>query len=164
MGDYMVECGFTFTSALLDRINKNSTKTINLIGEIALFIILVGAIVMFVVDNIIIGIIALAIFALLLTSFILGNKSIARTNRGLLNQQVKINFNEENMTMQGYINGKQLYSTTFEYSGIKKVEIKQDLIYVYFDKKSAVVVPMASFKSNSDCEKAIELVSNNYVV
>ncbi|MBO5910350.1 MAG: YcxB family protein, partial [Clostridia bacterium] len=59
---------------------------------------------------------------------------------------------------------KVLYNATLEYNGIKKIVDKQGLIYLYFDKASAIVIPKSSFKTSEDYEKAMELAGNNYVV
>ncbi|MBQ7880677.1 MAG: YcxB family protein [Clostridia bacterium] len=160
----MIECKYNYTNSLLDKISKNSVKNINLFSEIAMFIILVGAVILFVTGNIVLGSIFLGIFVLLLISLIYTNKTIVKSNRILNGQQVQIVFNEYDMAMTTSLGNKVLYNATFDYKAIKKVSEKQDLIYVYFDKTSVIVIPKLSFKTNEDYLKATQLINNNYVV
>lgn len=160
----MVECNFTYTNELLDKISRVSTKKINLISEIAIGIILIGVFVLFATSNILLGFIFLAIFAMLLVSIIFINRSIIKSNRMLLNQNISIVFNEENMKMKAIMGDRVVYSASFEYSAVIKVENLQELTYVYFNKSSVIVIPKSSFQTQDDYEKAMQLVANNYVI
>ncbi|MBO5910554.1 MAG: hypothetical protein J6Q15_03500, partial [Clostridia bacterium] len=62
----MVECSFKYTHDLLAKISKASTKNMDLFSEIAMFIILVGSVVMFIIGNTLLGIIFSVIFIALL--------------------------------------------------------------------------------------------------
>ena len=160
----MIEAKFEYTNSLLSQINANTTKKSNLINEIALFIILVGAVICFVVENVWFGVSLLVIFAALIVSLVIANRSVARVNRPLLGQKVRVMFDKAEMHMFGTRGDKLLYTTTFDYKAIKKVEQRQNLIYIFFDKLSVVIVPKTSFKTEEDYKKAFELISNNYVV
>lgn len=160
----MIESNFEYTEGLLNKINTSTLKKWNLINEILMAIILAGSVVLFVTGNTAISIIGTVVFVLLATTLVLFNKAIARSNKILLNQQIKIVFNQNNMVMTSKLGDKQLYNATFEYSAIKKVVNKQGLSYVYFDKKSIIIIPQDSFKTFDEYKTAMELISNNYVV
>ncbi|MFQ6724391.1 MAG: YcxB family protein, partial [Clostridia bacterium] len=91
-------------------------------------------------------------------------RAVNSYNRVLIGQKVNMVFNESNMTMTTKIGEKVLYRANFQYSAIKKVVSKQDLVFVYFDNTSVVVIPKYSFKTRQDYKRAMELVGNNYVV
>ena len=160
----MIEAKFEYTRNFLNQINLNATKKSNLINEIALFVILVSAIVCFVVKNIWFGVSLSVVFVGLLVGIIFTNKTLARTNRPLLGQKVRVMFDESEMHMVGTLGDKVLYTSTFDYKAVKRVEEKQDLIYIFFNKTAVIVVPKSSFKTEADYKKAFELISNNYVV
>lgn len=160
----MIECNFIYSNELLNKINKTTTKNINIFSEIAMFLILVGTVVLFVMGQNLLGAIFVVIFVLLLISLIFTNKSFEKANYVLMGQNVNVIFNEESMQMTASLNDKVMYNATFEYSAIKKFAIKNDLIYVYFDKTSIIIIPKLAFKVADDYEKAIQLIGNNYLV
>jgi len=160
----MVESNFKYTNELLKKINSNATKNINLFCQIAMLIILMGSGVLFVTHNFMLGAIFAVIFVGLVVCLVLTNKTIANANRVLLGQKINIKFDENSMKMIASLNDKVLYNATFEYKAIKKVVEKQGVAYIYFDKTSAIVVPKNSFETSSAYEKAMQLVSNNYIV
>ncbi len=160
----MIESNFEYTQNLLKKINTNATAKSNLINEIAMVVIAVGELVAFIMDNIFVAItLMLIFFALGIASFFTA-KSIEASNSKLQGQSVKVLFDKESMHVTGLDGKKEIYNAVFEYKAIKKTEIKKDLIYIYFSSTSVVIVPKSSFKTAEDCQKAIELVSNNYVV
>lgn len=160
----MIEAKFEYTSQFLNKLNKGAVKKNNLINEIAMFIVLAAAVVGFIIGNTFMGISLIVVFGALLTSFVLSNIAISKSNMQLLGQKVNIEFGASNMKMVGTIGDKVLYDTTFEYKAIKKVEVRQDIVYIFFDSKSVITVPQTAFKTNEDYRKATELISNNYVV
>lgn len=160
----MIECGFAYTENLLNAINTDSTRKANLINEISIFVILLCSIILFLTHNIALGVIFSIIFVVLSIGLFLTNKAIAKSNKMLLGQQIRIKFNDSNMVMTCKFGDKTLYNTTFEYNAIKKILNKKDLIYLYFDKNSAVIIPKLSFKSNKDLNRALELIGNNYII
>lgn len=160
----MIESSFEYTTELLNKINRNVVKKSNIINEIAMLIILVGAVVGFIVGNKVIGISLIVVFVGLLISLVFTGKAIAGANRALLGQKVNITFSDVDMHMTGLIGDKAIYNASFEYKAIKKVNVVQDLIYIYFDRSSVIIVPKNSFKTSEECEKVIQLTSNNYVV
>lgn len=160
----MIECSFEYNFNLLQKINNNTLKKYNIINEILIGLIFIAIAVMFVVGNIILGIILSITSACLIASLIFTNISIKKSNNILLGQRVKVVFKEDDMNMTGLLGDKVLYKTTIEYSVIKKVVEKSEFVYVYLDKKSIIVIPKASFKTTQDYKKAIELAGNNYVV
>ena len=160
----MVESNFEYTDNLIKKVNANAIKKYNLIIEIAMFIILLGAVVLFVTGNTVLGVIAGAIFAILLVSLVFANMSITKSNRVLIGQNVNIVFNDTKMTMTTKLGNKVLYRANFDYNAITSVKHGADLIVVHFNKVSAVIIPKTSFKTSQDCTKAIQLMGNNYVV
>ena len=160
----MIESSFEYTSGLINKINKISIKKYNAIVEIAMFIILLGAGILFITHNTIMGVIASVIFVILLISLILSNMSINRSNHVLIGQAVKVVFNDDEMSMLTTLGNKVLYKAKFEYAAVKSVKEYKDLVFIYFNKTSAVIVPKTSFRTSQDCQKAVELVSNNYTV
>jgi ABC-type uncharacterized transport system permease subunit len=160
----MIESNFEYTEKLINNINTASIKKYNLGIEIAMFIILLGAVVLFVTSNTLIGVICSAIFIMLLISLVFANLSITKSNRVLVGQRVNIIFNEDNMVMTSKLGEKVLYKANFEYKAIKKVKDNQDLVFVYFDKVSVIIIPKTSFKTSKECKKAMELIGNNYVI
>lgn len=160
----MVESKFEYTENLINKINTASIKKYNLLNEIAMAIVLIGTVILFVTSNIVLGVIFSAIFVLLLIGLIFTNKDIARSNRVLVGQQVNVVFNESNMRMITKLGNKTLYNVKFEYNTIRKIDAKTDLVFVYFNKSSAIVLPKSSFKTNGDLTRAMELMYNNYVI
>lgn len=160
----MIEGNFEYTTGLLKKINSNAVRKSNLVNEIAMLVIAVGAVVAFILDNVFIGISLAVVFVALGVSLMFTGKSIARANNRLLGQKVKLVFSNTDMHMTGLAGEVALYNVSFEYKAIKKVSIKQDIIYIYFDRNSVIIIPKSSFKTSEDCENVIELVSNNYVV
>ncbi len=163
-GWVMIKCKFEYTEGLLKKINTTSLKVSNLINELLLFIILVGSVILFVTGNLVLGIVLAVVFVLFAVSLYLFNEAIYKSNIILRGQQVHILFNEGNMDMSCSRGENQLYKANFEYVAIKKLEVKQDLIYVYFDKKSVIIIPKLAFTTETDYNKAIELLGNNYMV
>ena len=160
----MIESKFEYTETLINKINTASVKKYNLFNEIAMFIILLGAVILFVTSNIVLGVIFSVIFVMLLISLIFANKDIAKSNRVLVGQRVNIVFGESNMRMTTKLGNKVLYNATFEYNAIKKIDTKTDLVYVYFNKSAVVIMPKNSFKTSSELTRSMELMHNNYVV
>ena len=96
--------------------------------------------------------------------FISANKSVERSNRGLLGQQINLSFAESELIMTANLGKETLYTAKFDYATVKSVKVKSSLIYIKFDKNSVVVVPKSAFKTEADFVKALERVSNNYVM
>lgn len=160
----MIESNFEYTPDLLKKINANAASKSNLVNEIAMFVIAVGAVVAFIVGNTFVGFSLVALFGALIVSLIFTAKSIEKSNSRLLGQKVRLVFGEDSVEMFGIGGDTATYNAKFEYKAISKTEIKKDLIYVYFGRNSIIVIPKNSFKTEEECEKVIELVSNNYVV
>jgi len=160
----MIESKFEYTQTLINKINTSSVRKYNLFNEIAMFILLLSAIILFISGKILLGVIFSAIFIMLLVSLIFANKDIARSNRVLVGQRINVVFGKESMKMTAKLGNRVLYNATFEYNAIKKINEKSDLVYVYFDKKTVVVLPKNSFKTSSDLTTALELMSNNYLI
>lgn len=160
----MIESNFEYTENLINKINTNSVKRYNLVIEIAMFVIFLSAVVLFVTGNILLGVIFSVIFAILLASVIITNRGIAKNNRILVGQRVSVKFNDSDMLMTAKLGNKVIYNAKLEYGAVKKIVERQDLIFIYFGKESAVVVPKSSFKTGEDYQKAMQFVGNNYVV
>lgn len=161
----MIEAKFEYSYQYIKDLNKSTMKTYNLIGEIALFLILCGIGIMFAVArNVLLGVLASVTFVMLLVGFVIANKSVERSNRGLLGQQVKVSFAENEMIMTASVGGETLYTAKFEYAAIKSVKVKNNLMYIKFDKTSVVIIPKLGFKKDADFVKALEYASNNYVI
>ena len=161
----MIEAKFEYSYKYVKDLNKSIMKTYNLIGEISLFFILCAVCIMFaVVGSILMGVLASITFVSLLVSFVFANKAVERSNRILVGQRVKISFDVNMMTMSASLGGETLYNAKFDYSAVKSVKVKDNLIYISFDKKSVVIIPKAGFKTEADFVKALEYVSNNYVI
>jgi len=160
----MIKCGFEYSFNLLQKINSNTLKRYNIINEILIGLIFVAIAVMFVVGNIVLGVILSITTVFLITSLIFTNISIKKSNNILLGQRVEVVFDEKKMNTTGLLGDKVLYKTNIEYSVIKKVIDKPEFIYIYLDKKSIIIIPKASFKTVEDYKQAFELASNNYVV
>ena len=127
----MIESNFEYTESLIKKINTASIRKYNLMIEIAMFIILLGAVILFVTGNTAMGVICCLIFIMLLISLVFANISITKSNRVLVGQRVNIIFNEENMMMTTKLGEKVLYKANFEYNAIKKVEKKISVRYNY---------------------------------
>ena len=161
----MIEANFEYSYQYIKELNNSTMRTYNLIGQIALFLILCGACILFsVARNILLGVLAAVTFVILLVGFVCANKAVQRSNRALLGQQVKVKFGENEMIMTASMGDEALYTAKFEYAAIKSVKAKNDLMYIMFDKKSAVVVPKLAFKTEAEFVKVLERVSNNYVM
>ena len=161
----MIEAKFEYTHRFIKELNTSTMRTYNLIGQIALFLILCGAVIMFAVArNILLGVLASVTFVVLLVGFVCANKAVERSNRGLLEQQIKVNFGENEMTMTSSVGGQILYNAKFDYTTVKGVKLNNNLMYIKFDKNSVVVIPKSGFKTEADFIKALERVSNNYVM
>ena len=160
-----MEAKFEYSYNYIKDLNKSSMKTYNMIAHIALFLMLCGVGVMFAVArNIFLGVTAAVTFVILLVGFVFANKSVERANLTLLGQQVKITFGEEEMIMTAKLGKDTLYTAKFAYAVVKSVKVKDDLAYVKFDKTQVLVIPKAGFKTEADFTKAIEYLSNNYVI
>lgn len=160
----MIESNFEYTENLINKINACVIKKYNLFTEIAMFIILLSCVVLFITHNVMLGIIFCIIFICLLVSLIISNKGIEKSNKILIGQQVKVVFNEHNIGMTTKLGNRILYNAKFEYNAIKKVDEKKDLMFIYFDKISAIIVPRTSFKTSEEYKKAVELAVNNYTI
>ena len=160
----MVESNFEYTEVLIKKINTNAIKKCGLITEIAMFFILLGAVVLFVTGNTIMGVISSIIFAVLLASLVFTNLSINKSNCVLVGQRVNVVFNDTKISMTTKLGNRVLYRANFDYNAVKSVKVTGDLIYIYFNKSSVVIVPKTSFKTSQDCKTALELVGNNYVI
>ena len=161
----MIEAKFEYSYEYINELNNKTMKTYNIISQIALFLILCAVGIMFAVArNIFLGVLASVTFVILLVGFVIANKSVERSNRGLLGQQIKISFSENEMVMTSSLGEKVLYTARFDYSAVKSVKVKNNLIFIKFDKKSMVVIPKLAFKNESDFIKAKEYLNNNYVM
>jgi len=160
----MIQSNFKYTSDMLRKINKNTTKKINLFIEIFLLAMLVGVILLIVTGNKTLGFVFAGVLVLIVISFVLTNMTVLRSNQFLLNQDINIIFNQNEMVMKAMLYREKLYDMTFDYKAITKVEQNKDFIYVYFNKKSAIVIPISSFKNSETCEKALQLLNNNYTI
>ncbi len=160
----MVESNFEYTEGLIKKINAKSTMKYEFITEIALFIILLSSVILFIGRNNVLGGICCIIFLVLLASLVLSKLSINKSNRILIGQQVNIVFNETKMSMTTKLGEKVLHRANFDYNAIKSVKSSGDLIYIYFNKISVMIVPKTSFKTSQDCKTALELLGNNYVI
>ena len=161
----MIEAKFEYSHGFIKELNTSTMKTYNLIGQIALFLILCGVAIMFAVArNILLGVLASVTFVVLLVGFISANKSVERSNRGLLGQQINLSFAESELIMTANLGKETLYTAKFDYATVKSVKVKSNLMYIKFDKNSVVVVPKSAFKTEAEFVKALERVSNNYVM
>ena len=160
----MVESNFEYTEGLIKKVNTNASRKCNLITEIAMFIILLGMVALFIGGNTALGLISGGVFIVLLVGLIFSNLSIEKSNRVLVGQNVNIVFYDKKMTMTAKLGQRTLYRANFDYNAITNIKYYQDLMVVYFNKVSAVVIPKTSFKTIQDCERAVELMSNNYVI
>ena len=160
----MVENNFEYTAGLINKINKTGIKKYNLVIEIAMFFILLGAVLLFVTDNIWLGVIFSILFIVLLAGLVFANLSITMSNKVLIGQHINIKFKDDKMSMTALLGEKTLYNADFEYKAIKKIKNDDELIFVYFDKVSVVVMPKFGFKTTADYKRAVELLSNNYII
>lgn len=161
----MIEAKFEYSYPYIKELNNSIMKTYNVIGQISLFLIFCGIAVMFaVVQNILLGVLSAVTFVILIVGFVCANIAVERSNRALLGQQVKIQFGEDEMNMTATMGEQTIYTAKFEYASIKSAKAKNNLMYIMFDKKSAVVVPKSAFKTEDEFTKVLERVSNNYVM
>lgn len=160
----MIEANFEYTENLIHKINSTSMKTETLIIKIAMLVILLGSAILFITSNTTLGFIFLGMFAILLISLSVNSKDINKSNRILIGQKINIMFNENSMTAINKLGEKTLYKANFKYSAIKKIKYKQDLLFIYFDKTSVVIIPKNSFKTLQEYERALELIRNDYSV
>ena len=106
----MIEAKFEYSYEYIKDLNKATMKTYNLVGQIALFLILCGVAVLFGLSkNILLGVLVSITFVVLAVGFISANKAVERSNRGLLGQQIILNFSENeienaNVILRGYDN------------------------------------------------------------
>lgn len=160
----MIESNFEYTEKLISKINSSGIKKDNLITEIAMFIILLGSVIMFVTDNIFMGLISSVVFVVLIGCLVSSNISIRKSNQILIGQRVKVVFDDYHMTMTTSLGEKVLYRAQFEYKSIKKFKNKDGLMFVYFSKDAVIVIPTNSFKTVQDYKKAKGLLGNNYLI
>jgi len=160
----MIQSNFKYTDELLNKISKNSTKNIKTFIMIAIFAMLTGVVILMLTGNKTLGIIFACVLVVLIVSLILTNKSMLKANQSLFNQDVNITFAQDKMILKSTLGKEILYNISFDYKAIKKVVKKSDLIYVYFNRSSAIVIPKSSFTTDEDYEKALHLVSDNYTV
>lgn len=160
----MIKCKFKYDEKLLNKITNTTLKTSNLINQILIGLIAVAVAVMFIMGYKVSGIVFLAVGVILVAGVIFVNKLISKSNKMLLGQQVDIVFSETDMVMNCSMGGEKLYTAKLEYSAVKKVVEKNDLAYLYFDKKSIIILPKQSFISEQDYQKVMELVGNNYIM
>lgn len=160
----MIESNFVYTQLLLNKINTSIANKYNVFIEIAMFIIFVGAIILLVTGNTVLGLVFILILAMLGFSLFIIKRDIIKSNQMLDGQRINIVFNETNMLMTCKLNEKTLYTTVFKYDAIKKIVDKKDTLFIYFDKGSAVIIPKLSFKTSDDCQIATQLMGNNYIL
>ena len=160
----MVSCEFAYTEQLLKRINKSIIKKTTAIGELVLFVVFISAAMLFIWSGVEMACICLGVFVSLWISLTLSKKAVARANIMLLNQKIQLIFNRENINIIASQGGIEVSNDTLEYSAIRKVKERDDLLYIYIGKKIAIIAPKDSFASLEDYEKAVELVNNNYVI
>ena len=161
----MIEAKFEYSYKYVKDLNSSIMKRYNLIGEISLFLILCGACAMFAVArNIFLGVLASITFVLLLVGFVFANKAVERSNRTLLGQQVDVKFSDNEMTMTAKLGTETLYNAKFDYAAIKTAKVKDNLLYIKFNKRNMVIIPKVGFKTDADFAKALERVTNNYVI
>ena len=161
----MIEAKFEYSYQYIKDLNKSTMKTYNMIGQIALFLIFCGIGVMFGVSkNILLGVLISITFVILLVGFVSANKAVERANRALLGQHIDLSFSEGEMTMTASVEGENFYTARIDYKTIKSVKVKDNLMYINFNKNSAVIVPKSAFKTEENFVKALERVTNNYVI
>ena len=114
----MIESNFEYTESLINKINLVSMKKYNIITEIFMSIILIGAIVLFITKSILLGGIFSGIFVLLSISLYFTNKSFKKSNYLLVGQKISIRFEEYKMVMTAKFGNKVLYNAGFEYEAI----------------------------------------------
>ena len=160
----MIKCSFNYDENLLNKINKTTLKTSNLINEILIGLIFIAVLVMFAMNNYMSGAIFAVVGLMMFTGVIFLNKSISASNNMLLGQHVDVKFNENDMVMTCKMGEHNLYTAKFEYSAVVKVVEKNGLAYLYFNKKSVVILPKSAFKTDNDYKTIIERAGNNYLV
>jgi hypothetical protein len=129
-----------------------------------MFIILVSSAILFATHNIVLGAIFGGVFVVFLAMLVLVNMFKSTNNQMLEGQDVNVKFDEQNLMIICSLNNEVLYSAAVEYSTIKSVKKSKELMFLYVNKNSAIVIPKASFASVEDYNKVIQLVQNNYVV
>ncbi len=158
----MIECNFEYTNQLIDNINSQVLKKYNIFIEVALAIMLIGAVVLFVVENFVMGAIMAGLVVLIGVCWIFTNKTIKRSNQALFGQSVAIKFNEENMQLNLAVGDRVVNESTISYSVIKNVVDNKNLLFLYIDKTRAIIIDKIGFKTSEDYKRALQLVSNNY--
>lgn len=159
----MINCEFTYNDELLKKITKASTKLTNIITEIMLGIIIISAVALFATKDVTAGVIFLAVAVLTVVAQILTNRRLYKINSFLLNQKVKLQFDIKSMKYVQTMEDAVLQDANIEYTVISKVKQVDDLMFLYFNSKSALIVPKTAFKSYEEYKKAYDLASNNYV-
>ena len=160
----MIECEYSYTYGLLNKISSHSTRGVKLTCQITTFIALICLVVLFVSGHIATGIILAITWLVICIPVYVFIKSINKANRLLLNQNVKMVFDKNGVTITNFIRDKELANATIDYKVIKQVKVIKDLIYMYINRNSAIIVPKESFANSADCDRVIQLVSNNYEV
>lgn len=159
----MIKCEFAYTGDLLKQITKASTKVSNIISEIMLGIIVIADVALFATRQISAGVVFVVIAVLTLLAQILTNIRINKANSFLLNQKVSLQFDVKSMKYVQKLDKVILQDADIEYSVFSKVKQVDDFLFLYFNSRSALIVPRTAFKSFEDYQKAVDLTSNNYV-
>lgn len=159
----MINCEFTYTTEFLKKISKASSKVSNMIAEIMLGIIVVATVALFATGEVTTGIVFAVVAAVTVLAQVLVNLRLYKVNSFLLNQKVNLQFDIKSMKYVQKIDDQVLQEASIEYTVISKVKQVDDLMFLYFNSKSALIVPKSAFKSFEDYKKAYDLASNNYV-
>ena len=158
----MIEANFEYSHEFIKELNTRTMKSYNLIGQIALFLIFCGACIMFsVARNVVLGVFAAISFVVFLVGLVIANKSIERSNFGLLGQKVNVMFDKNEISIAVKLSNKTLYTANFGYAEIKSIKVKDWLMYIKIDKHSTIIIPKSGFESEENFVKALEQVSNN---
>lgn len=159
----MINCEFTYNDELLKKITKASTKLTNMITEIMLGIIIISSAALFATKETVTGIIFAVVAVLTVVAQIISNRRLYKLNSFLLNQKVKLQFDVKGMKYVQTMADEVLQDANIEYAIISKVKQVNDLMFLYFNSRSALIVPRTAFKSYEEYKKAYDLASNNYV-
>lgn len=160
----MIECNFEYTDTLIKNINLKSTKKYNMMIEIALFVMFVATLVLIITHNKVMAIVCGGMLVALLGVLVITNIILSKNNSILLGQKVNIKFDKELLIIVSKLGNKELYKANVEYDAIKSVEMYKDIIFLYINKESAIIIPKICFKSNKDYNTVMQLVQNNYIV